>query len=427
MSRSMSIPVWCLTLLTTISGTTVLAADWPQFQGPNRDGTSAEVGLPRAWRGDAVKELWTVPVGPGYGGPAVRDGEVYFLDRVDEQQDILRCLDLNTGAEKWRYAYDAPGSTGHSGSRTTPTVDENAVYTVGLMGDFLCVDRKTHQPVWRRNFVKDYGLEVPKWGFSQSPSLYKDMVIVAPQAPNAFVAAYRRATGETVWESPGFGGVGYSTPVVTTLCGVDQAVMVSAGAGEGRVAGVSLEDGKVLWSYDGWQCKIPIPFPKPLAGDMLFVTGGYGAGSVMLQVKRTGDAFEAVEVFRLAPDVCGSQIHQPLLYQDHLYVNSNSNEREDGMSCFTLTGERLWNTKAISGAPTFERGSLILADNMILALDGKRGTLHQVDPSPQGYRELAQAKVVDRKPMWSPLALSEGKLIVRDQEQMKCLDLLNSR
>lgn len=412
-------------LLLAIPFSSVWASDWPQFQGPERNGSSPETGLLHMFPENGPKTLWTVSVGPGYGGPAIRDGEVYFLDRVEEKQDILRCLDLNTGEEKWRCAYDAPGSTGHSGSRTTPTIDADFVYSVGLMGDFLCVDRKTHQPVWHKNLLKDYGLGTPSWGVSQSPSLYKDWVIAAPQAPNAFVAAYDKKSGDVAWASPGLGGVGYSTPVIATLCGVAQAVMISASEDRGlsRVAGVSLEDGKVLWSYDGWQCKIPIPYATPIPNDRLFVTGGYKAGSVMLQLAKKEGGFEVSEVFKLDMNTCGSQIHQPLLYEDHLYVNSNSNEREDGMLCLTLDGKVLWRTTDLKGQPTFERGSLILADKMIIALDGKKGILYFIDPLPEGYKERCKAPVLRGSKMWSPLALSDGKLIVRSQSEMKCLDL----
>jgi len=414
-------------VLLALAWSAAAADDWPQFLGPDRNGQSPETGLPRAWPEGGPKELWRVDVGPGYGGPAVRDGEVYFLDRVDEQQDVLRCLDLDTSEEQWRYAYEAPGSTGHSGSRTTPTVDTEYVYTVGLMGDFICVDRKTHQPVWHKNLLKDYGLEAPNWGVSQSPSLYKEWVIVAPQAPDAFVAAYDRKTGERAWASPGFGGVGYSTPILTTLCGVDQAVMASASENRGKsqVAGVSLKDGSLLWTYSGWQCKIPIPFPSPLPSDRLFVTGGYKAGSAMLQIRRNGDAFEVAEEYKLDMKTCGSQIHQPLLYKEHLYINSNSNEREDGMICLTLDGKLLWRTKDTKGLPTFERGNLLLADDLIFCMDGKRGNLYLIEPSPEGYKELANARVLRGAKAWSPMALSRGKLIVRNQIEMKCLDVRN--
>jgi len=394
------------------------AADWYQFQGENRDGTSPETGLMRSWPESGPKVLWTFPLGEGYGGPAVRDGGVYVLDRVDKQKDVLRCIDLETGEERWHYAYDAPGNVGHGGSRTPPTVDEDYVYSVGMMGHFTCVDRQTHQPVWQKNLLTDFGLGKPSWGVAQAPSIHGNLVIVAAQSKEAIIVAYDKVTGDIVWRSEGRAGMGYSTPVITTLAGVEQAVTVG---GAGRVISVAVEDGRTLWKYEGWRCKIPIPYPTPLPGDRLFITGGYNAGSAMIRIERDGGEFRVKELFKT--DACGSQIHQPLFFEDHLYVNSNSNERQDGMMCLDLDGNVLWQTKDKDGLPLFERGNLLFVDGMILNLDGKTGWLHLIEPSPEGYKELARAHVLDGKQMWSPMALSHGKLLVRDQEQMKCLDL----
>ncbi|NIA14150.1 MAG: PQQ-binding-like beta-propeller repeat protein [Nitrospiraceae bacterium] len=414
--RNPCLAIVLMTLLLPVSAW----ANWPQLQGENRNGISLETGLMRTWPKDGPKVLWSFPLGEGYAGPAVRDGEVFVLDRVEEREDILRCLDLETGEELWQYAYDAPGSVGHSGSRTPPTVDEKYVYTVGMMGDFLCVNRETHQPVWHKNILTDFGNKAPRWGVAQSPSLWRNLVIVAPQDQDAHVVAYDRESGDLVWKSVAHGRVGYSTPVIATLAGVEQVVMV---AGMGKTAGISLENGEILWTYTGWKCKIPIPYPMQLPDDRLFITGGYKAGSAMIQVQRDGDGFKIEELYKT--DECGSQIHQPLFYEDHLYVNSNSNERQDGMLCMTLGGEIKWKTKGAPGLPLFERGSLLLADGMIVSLDGKTGLLYLIEPTAEGYKELAHAKIFDGNKMWSPMALSQGKLLLRDQEQMKCLDLRN--
>lgn len=402
------------------------SADWPQFQGPNRNGVSPETGLARSWPEGGPRVLWTFSLGEGFGGPAVRDGEVFVLDRIRDKRDILRCLSLETGEELWQYMYMAPGSVSRPGSRATPTVTEKYVYVVGMLGQFSCIDRTTHKPVWQKDLLKQFlHSKVPRWGISQSPSLYGDLVVVAPQSHAASVAAFDRATGKLAWASPNIGGLGYSTPLITNLCGVDQAVMVSAidKPAPGTVAGISLEDGTILWSYEGWQCKIPIPFATPLSDDRLFITGEYGAGSAMIQITRDGDRFEVKELF--TTDVCGSQIHQPLLYENHLYMNSNGNSRSDGMVCLTLDGERLWRTRDTKELPRFQRGNLLLADGMIISLDGKTGILHLVDPSPEGYKELARAKIFKGAEMWSPMALSQGKLLLRSQKEMKCLDLRN--
>lgn len=419
--------VFAVGLVSLVLALSAVAADWPQFGGPNRDGSSPEKGLSRVWPAEGPKVLWSCPLGPGFAAPAIRDGEVYVLDRVQDQQDVMRCLDFQTCKELWNYAYDAPGKISHNGSRTPPAVDEKYVYSVGMLGHFYCIDRKTHQPVWNKNLVTDFNVEKPGWGVAQAPSLYKDLVIVAPQASDAYVAAFKKDTGEVVWKSASLGLVGYSTPVVTKLGGVDQAVMVGAcakdGATPGKVAGISLDNGSILWTYEGFQCYIPIPYATTLPDDRLFMTGGYDAGSAMIQVKQEGGKFAVKEIF--TTKACGSQIHQPLFYGGHLYVNSNSNEREDGMMCLTLDGQIKWKTRDSWSSTTFERGGLMLVDGMILTLDGKKGVLYLVDPSPDGFKELAQAKVFGGKEIWAPMALSDGKLLLRNQEEMKCLDLKN--
>ena len=414
--------------LTLLGLFTASAADWPQFQGPDRNGISPETGLARTWPEAGPKVHWSFPLNEGFAGPAVAGGEVFILDRVGDQQDVLHCLSFATGEELWKFAYDAPGNVGHAGSRTVPTVTDKYIFTVGMLGHFYCFDRATHQPIWSKSLAEEFPQDgKPRWGYSQSPSVYQDLVVVAPQSAQGFVVAFRQATGEVVWKSEDLGPVGYSTPVVTNLCGVDQAVMVSASDKEGTVpgwtAGFSMADGKTLWKYDGWRCWIPIAYPVTLPDNRLFMSGGYNAGSAMIQISRDGEAWKVAEVFKTP--ACGSQIHQALFYQDHLYVNSNSNERIDGMMCLTLDGKVLWNTKAIEGAPEFERGNLLFVDGMIISLDGKSGILHLVEPSPEGFKPIASAKIFEGEQMWSPMALSDGKLLLRSQEEMKCIDLRN--
>jgi outer membrane protein assembly factor BamB len=144
-------------ILLAAAGSATLAAgaDWPQFMGPNGDGTSVEKGLLRAWPADGPKVLWTVAVGPGYGGAAIRDEKVYALDRVGRQKDVLRCLDLGSGKEEWTFSYDAGGEINHDGSRSTPAVTARNVYTIGPFGQFHCLDGTAHQVVWKKNLRTD--------------------------------------------------------------------------------------------------------------------------------------------------------------------------------------------------------------------------------------------------------------------------------
>ena len=127
------------------------AEDWPQYLGPTRNSLSPQKGILRRWPDKGPEVLWTAPVGKGFGGPVVKDGKVYLLDRDDKVGDNLRCLDFASGKELWNFAYDAPGTVMFPGSRSVPTVDGDQVYSCGHNGDVYCVDATTHKPVWSRN------------------------------------------------------------------------------------------------------------------------------------------------------------------------------------------------------------------------------------------------------------------------------------
>ena len=281
-------------VMVALSVTGVLAADWPWVYGPARNGTSDQKGLLRTWPQDGPKVLWTAPVGLGFGGAAVSAGNVYVLDRDEKVGDKLRVFDLASGKELWSFAYDAPGAFMFAGSRTTPTVDGNLVYTSGPLGDLYAIDTKTHKPVWHKNIWKDFGGgELPRWAIVQHPLIYGNLLIVAPQTAQAGVVAYDKLTGELKWKSPALSGLpGYVSPMIIKIGGADHVVMTMASVGRGRTAkdgsvnGLDPADGKVLWSYMGWQCGIPVPQPVDAGDGRILITGGYGAGSAMFQVKK---------------------------------------------------------------------------------------------------------------------------------------------
>lgn len=458
-------------------------ADWPQYRGPDQDGTSPEKGLLRSWPKGGPEVLWTVPLGVGYGGPAIRDGEVYILDRVDNTQDVLRCLDLDTGKELWRYAYDARGRLSHNGSRATPTVDEKYVYTIGPFGHIKCIDRTSHEVVWSKHLLSDFGGKRPRYGVAQSPALYGEAVIIAPLSDKAGVVALDKTTGKELWRSEPLGGLAYTSPRIARLGGVDQVLIISAsrpprssggrrggrdrrsradrrgpagrdrnsrprrgattrparsGAGAhtqaasqpkrqipdwmtrvtNRVVGIAADDGRLLWSYDKWRCLNPIPDPTPVGDDRVFVTGGYFAGSVMLKITAEQDKFAVETIFKL-PDY-GAQIPNPLLHAGHLYMVCNGNMKKDGLVCIDLEGNVKWKT---GRKPNLDRGHTLIADGLMYSIDGAKGIVRLIEPSPAGYKEISQVKLLSGSEIWAPMALADGKLLIRDQRQMKCLNL----
>jgi len=407
-------------ILALLAGVTAAGAgaEWPQFLGPNRDATSPESGLMRAWPEGGPKVLWTVEVGPGYGGAAIRDGQVFIMDRQKEQADILRVFDLKTGKELWKFGYAAPGRISHSGSRSTPAVGETSIYIVGPKGHFHCIDRQTHKVVWKKNLLTDYTTSEPKWSVSQSPLLYKDTVIVAPQAEKVGVAAFDQATGAVKWESGSVGPMDYASPMLRTLDGVEMVTIVNR---EGASA-VAVGTGKGLWQYRH-RCRILVPGMTQMPGGRFFVTGGYNAGSAIIHVTKQGADFRVQELAKI--DNVGSHLHPGLLYEGHIYALCNTNERRDGLVCFDDKLHIVWQT---GRSPNLDKGgSVLTADGLIYIMDGRQGDLHIVQPSPQGFQSLDKVTLLGGKEIWGPLALSDGYLVIRDQSQMKCVDIKPGR
>jgi len=417
-------------LIVTLAAAYAFAADWPQYYGPKRDGTSTEKGLLRTWPREGPKVLWTAPVGIGYGGAAVSGGRVYLLDRDDKVGDNLRCLDLSSGKELWNYAYGAPGRFDHPGSRSTPAVDGNSVYACGPLGDLYCINTSTHKPVWNKNIWKDFGgSQLPRWAITQNPLIYRDLLIVASQTSQAGVVAYDKLTGELKWKSAALsGGVGYVSPSIVKVGGDDHLVMIMASVGFGRnarggsVNGIDPLTGKVLWTYSNWQCGIPIPHAVDAGEGRVLITGGYSAGAAMIKVEKKEDgSYGVAELFKNAD--FGSHTQPPILYRDHFYANYTINERSDGFVCMSMDGKVRWKT---GEDPAFVRGGSILADGLLLSTDGNT-MLYLIEPDPSGFKPLASAVLLEQGENWAPLALVDGKLLIRDQKSLKCVQVAQQR
>jgi hypothetical protein len=360
----------------------------------------------------------------------VSGGKVYILDRDDTAGDRLRCLDFATGKELWSFAYAAPGRFDHPGSRTTPTVDGDSVYTFGPLGDLYRISTTTQKPVWNRNVWKDFGGgQLPRWGLTQNPLIYRGLVIVASQTSQATVVAYDKLTGELKWKSPVLSGsAGYVSPSLVKIGGDDHLVMIMAGRGFGRSAsggsvnGLDPLSGTVLWTYGNWQCGIPVPHAVDAGEGRVLVTGGYSAGAAMLKVQKAADGtYSVAELFKNVN--FGAHTQPPILYKDHFYVPYTINERSDGLVCMTMDGQVKWKT---GDEPPFNKGGAVLADGLLLSLDGNK-TLYLIEPDPSGFKPLASAVLLEPGENWAPIALADGKLLIRDQKQMKCLQVAQQR
>jgi outer membrane protein assembly factor BamB len=446
-----------LTILMLTAGGAV--ADWPQYLGPDRNSTSPEKGLLRSWPENGPQVLWTVSLGRGFGGPVVKDGRVYLLDRDGDAGDNLRCFDLSDGEELWNFAYDAPGRVSFPGSRSVPTVNGNHVYSCGHNGDLYCIDINTHKPVWNRNVWTDFGGKpgrisgrvpwgptpvgrFPVWAITQCPLIYGDLLIIASQAPDAGVVAYDKLTGDVKWKTPSLGYVGYVSPAIVKVDGKDHVVMITPSTNPfrrsspdenkmGKVVGIEPLTARILWEYDNWHCHISVPSAVDAGHNKVLVVGGYELGAVMIKVEKKADAsFGTTELFRT--EEFGDQTKPPILHKGYFYAQYGTNRRRDGLTCMSMDGKIMWKTRR---SPDFNKGSMILADGLILATDGRK-TLYLIEPDPSGYKQLASAELLGqagsetegiaaraggRSQNWAPLALSDGKLLIRDHRQMKCV------
>lgn len=431
-----------LTVLVLIALTHTTLADWPQYLGPQRNSTSPEKGILRSWPEGGPEVLWTVAVGRGYGGPVIKDNKVYLLDRDDKVGDNLRCLDLSNGKELWNFAYDASGTVMFPGSRSVPAVDQDYVYSCGHNGDLYCIDINTHKPVWNKNVWKDFGGgRLPIWAITQCPLIYNDLVIVLSQAPDAGAVAYDKLTGTVKWKTPNLGNESYASPSVVRIDGDDHIVMVISSTNPignrdlpqtlGNIVGIEPLTGKILWKYDKWQCHISVPSAVDAGENRVLVAGGYELGTVMIKVeKETDGSYSVKELFR--HNDFGDQTKPPILHNGYFYAQFSTNSVKDGLACMNMDGKVMWKTMR---QPLFDKGSMILVDGLILATDGT-DKLYLIEPDPSGFKPLASAEMLNdagtnsegiaarvggRTQNWAPLALSEGKLLIRDHAQMKCV------
>jgi outer membrane protein assembly factor BamB len=451
-----------VTLLVSIAN--VCAQDWPQYLGPNRNSTSDQKGILRSWPKNGPEVLWTVNVGIGYGGPVVKDGKVYLMDRDDAVGDKMRCFDLNSGKELWSFSYEAPGSVQFPGSRTVPTLDGNRIYSCGPYGNLYCIDVNTHKPVWNKNIWTDFGGgQIPRWAVSQCPLVYGDLLIMASQAPQAGVVAYNKLTGNVKWKTRSLGAVGYVSPAIVKIGGEDHVVMVTAsegGPGRGRpggqggppagappqgapgqggtssmgkIVGIKPLTGEILWEYTNWECHIPVASALDAGEGRVLVVGGYELGTVMIKVEKKADGSYSVKELYRHNDF-GDHTKPPIFYDGYFYAQFSTNSKKDGLVCMNMEGKIMWKTMR---SPLFDKGSMILADGLILATDGAT-KLYLIEPDPSGFKPLASApllkeggtgttndqlasKVGGSTQNWAPLALAGGKLLIRDQSRLICV------
>jgi outer membrane protein assembly factor BamB len=393
--------------------------DWPQFAGPNRDGIARGLRVRTDWEQRPPLPVWRHPVGAGWSSFAIV-GKYAFTQEQRGTFEGVVCYDAETGKEQWVYL--EPGqrfskSLAGVGPRATPTVAGSRVYTMGANGVFNSINAHDGRVVWQHAIVLEAGVKHLQWGMSGSPLVYDNLVVVNPGGPRSKIAgpetsgrallAYDRITGKEVWAS-GDCQAGYASPVLATLAGVRQVVLFD-GVG---VGGYDAATGKELWRSPEWTNQFDVNIAQPiiLPGDAIFLSSGYGTGSALFDVKRSGSTW-TVTTRWTAPNRFKLKFNTGVCRDGCVYGLD-----EGILACLDLaTGKERWK----SGR--YGYGQVLLLENALLVIS-EEGDLVLVDVSPTGGRELAKFHAIDGK-TWNHPAVSGSRLFVRNAEEATCYDL----
>jgi outer membrane protein assembly factor BamB len=387
---------------------------WPWFRGPARDNIASSGGkMQFDWQARPPAVAWSVQLGEGYAGPAVRRGRVYVIDYDQAgQADAVRCFALTNGDELWRRSYPVVVKRNHGLSRTIPSVTDKHVVTLGPKCHLSCLNADTGTMVWQHDLVAEYGVTVPEWYAGQCPLVDGDRVVIGTGG-QALLMAFDIATGKVVWKTPNPRNwvMTHSSVQPVTVGGVSQYVW----CGSGGVVGVSARDGKLLWENLDWVINTAtVPTPVPMGEGKLMLTGGYDSGAAVMKLARSGAAFTATMEARFKPNVFGSDQQTPVYYKGLIYGVKPGGQ----LVCFDPAGRALWS----SGTDRFGLAPYLVIDDTILAMSDS-GNLTAARTGPSAYDRISQIRVLEGPEAWGPIAVAGTRLIVRDLHKMVCLEL----
>jgi outer membrane protein assembly factor BamB len=387
---------------------TVAGTDWPGFRGPNRDGVARGVRITTDWSASPPVELWRRPIGPGWSSFAVR-GNLLYTQEQRGNHEVVTCYKATTGQPVWTHRDAARfyESNGGAGPRGTPTLNNGRIYTLGATGILNALNADNGSVVWSRNAAADTKTKLPGWGFSSSPLIVGDLVVVALAGD---LAAYDLATGEPRWFGPKGGG-GYSSPHQVTINGITQIVLLS-GVG---VTSVAPSDGKMLWKHP-MQSGTPIVQPASTVGGDLLVSDGDGSDLRRIAIEQSGEGWTVKErwsSYGLRPNFNDFVVHK-----DHAFGFEGG-----GLACINLeNGELKWE------GGSYGYGQLVLLpDQDLLVVVSEKGELALAKATPDQFTELGRIPAIKGK-TWNHPVLAGDVLLIRNGEEMVAFRLsLESR
>jgi outer membrane protein assembly factor BamB len=408
-------------LISSILVSTASAAqrDWTQWRGAQRDGKSPEKGLVQTIPEAGLPLLWkSEGFGRGYSSVTITDGRIFTLGRIDDKECLI-AANAEDGTILWATPF---GDGDHCNG--TPTVDGDVVYAIGLKGDLICARVATGEAVWTKTFAGDFGGKMMSgWGYSESPLVDGDRLIVTPGAKDAIIVALDKRTGDEIWRATepdysqkGNDGAGYSSVVISKGAGVKQYVQLT---GRG-VMGVRAKDGKFLWGYDAvanGTANISTPL---VHGDYVFASTGYGTGAALLKLSRDGDGVKASEEYFLNAKDFQNHHGGMILHRGHIYAGTKHNKGFP--TCLNMkTGKVVWGGD-IRG-PGEGSAAVLFADNN-LVFRYQNGIVALIKATPDAYELLGSFTPAHQEgKSWSHPVILDGRLYLREQATLMCYDM----
>jgi outer membrane protein assembly factor BamB len=407
---------------TPAATVTAKPGEWPQWQGPNRDGISTETGLLQQWPEAGPELIWKATgLGQGFAGISIQNGRIYTMGEQDGMETVL-ALDLkHEGKILWCTPVGKLGdNAGKPGARCTPAADGDLVYALGSQGDLVCCEAATGNVVWKKNFPADFGGKMMSiWGFSESPLVDGDKLICTPGGKDATLVALNKKTGDEIWRCaiPDLGGrgkdgAGYSSVVISNGAGKKQYVQL---VGRGLI-GVS-EDGKYLWGYprianQGANITTPL-----VNGDYIFTTTSYNTGSALLKLVPDGDGVKPEEIYFMDAKKFNNHHGGVVMVGDYIYGGNGQNQGFP--TCIEWkTGKIVWGGK--ERGPGKGSAAVGYADGR-LYFRYEDGTMSLLDASPDGLKVEGAFTIPDvSKPSWPHPVIADGKLYLREQDALLC-------